>query len=89
MNKLPREFVERVQNLANDDAFDFLIDLLSNKYQEEWRTSPPEDADKREHLYRMVQACDALREEVRSIASDEKISVFNRGLQNKTKWSII
>lgn len=87
--KLPREFVERVEALAHDPALDFLIDLLVEKYSEAWRTTPPERADRREHLFHMVQAAEGLRSEVRNIASTEAITVYNRGLQNKTKWSNI
>jgi hypothetical protein len=89
VSKLPRELVERVQALAEDDALHFLIDMMIARYTEEWRTTPPERAEHREHLYRMVQAADALRSEVRNTATDEAITVFNRGLQNKTKWSTI
>jgi hypothetical protein len=87
--KLPREFVERVEALAADPALDFLLDMLVEKYSEEWRTTPPDRADRRDHLYHMVKATEGLRSEVRSIASSEAIEVYNRGLQNKTKWSNI
>lgn len=89
MTGLPREFVERVQALSQDDAFHFLIDLLVEKYSQEWRAAPAERADRREHLYHMVQAAEGLRSEVRNIAADEAVSAWNRGLQNKTKWSNI
>lgn len=88
-SRLPRELVERVQSMANDDAFHFLLDLMIQKYSEDWRTTPPEDAAKREHLYHLIQATEGLRAEVRTIASDEAITVYNRGLQNRTKWSTI
>jgi hypothetical protein len=86
---LPRELVERVQALSQDDALQFLLGLMVEKYSEEWRTTPPERADRREHLYRMIQATEGLRTEVRNVATDEAITVYNRGLQNKTKWSNI
>lgn len=86
---LPREFVERVQALSQDDALQFLLDILKEKYSEEWRTTPPERADRREHLFHMVQATEGLRTEVRNVATDEAITVFNRGLQNRHKWSTI
>jgi hypothetical protein len=89
MASLPREFVERVENLAHDDALGFLLDMLVEKYSEEWRTTPLEREDRRKHLYHMVQATEGLRAEVRSIASSEAITVYNRALQNKTKWSNI
>ena len=89
MSSLPRELVERVQNLSQDDAFHLLIDMLISRYMEEWRTTRPDNAAHREHLYNMVKASEALRSEVRNIATDEAITAFNRGLQNKTKWSTI
>lgn len=75
--------------MANDDALHFILDLLVEKYSEEWRTTPSDRADRRDHLYHMVRATEGLRSEVRNIASDDAITVYNRSLQSKQKWSNI
>jgi hypothetical protein len=82
---LTRDFVERMQVLAQSRDFNTLIDLLIEKYQEEWRTSPPgAPAEHREDLHRMVRACEALRKEVQSIALDERIEAHNARLRSRT-----
>ena len=90
MNKpVPREFVERVQEFAHSTEVELILDHLIEKYQEGWRTSPPEQADRREHLYRMVQAVEGLKNEIRSIALGEIVEAHNRGLKNASTWSNI
>ena len=78
-----REFVERVQVLAQSQDLQTLLDIVADKYLEEWRTSPPEKADHREHLYRMVQAVEALKKEVQTIALDEHVNAHNARLRHR------
>lgn len=84
MSDLNREFVERMQVLAQGRDFQTLLDLVAERYLEEWRTSPPEKAEQREHLYRMVQAVEALRKEVQTIALDEYVTAHNSRLRHRT-----
>lgn len=78
---LEQDFVERMQVLAQSTDFSTLIDVLISKYQEDWRTSPPERADRREEIYRMIAACDALRKEVQNIALGDAVTAHNQSLK--------
>jgi hypothetical protein len=81
---LDRDFVERVQVLAQSRDLSILLDLVVERYLEEWRTSPPEKAERREYLYRMVQAVEALKKEVQTIAVDEYVTAHNSRLKQRT-----
>ena len=66
-----------------------LLDGLIEKYSASWRATAPEQTQQRDHLYRMVQAVEGLKNEIRSIALDEVIEAHNRGLQRASNWSNI
>lgn len=81
---LDTDFAERMQVLAQSRDFHTLLDLLVEKYQEDWRTSPPDAAARREDLHRMVRAVEDLRKEVQTLALDQKIDAHNARLRNRT-----
>lgn len=81
---LDTDFVERMEVLAQSRDFQTLLDLLVEKYQGEWRTSPPGDAARREDLHRMVRVVEDLRKEVQTIALDKQIDAHNARLRHRT-----
>lgn len=72
-----RAFVERVTDFARSDDFERLIDSLRAKYLASWEQSRIEDVASREHLYRMVHAVEALKNEIASLANDQSVRAFN------------
>jgi hypothetical protein len=88
-NRPPQEFIERVQQFAQSDEVELILDALIEKYTASWRTSSPEQPQTREHLYRMVLAVEGLKNEIRTIAQDQIITAFNKGLQRASNWSNI
>ena len=83
---LSAEQIDHLKSLAKDTGLGTVIDALIHKYTESWRTYAPEYPERREHLYRMVLACEGLRTEITSISSDDLIAAFNnRSRTNGTK----
>jgi hypothetical protein len=80
--ELTPELRERIQALSVDPAFDALISALIRKYLSSWQTTLPEQAVHREHLYRMVLAAEALRNEVAAIAADHRVTAHNNRLRS-------
>lgn len=83
----PREFVEQVIAFAKSDAVEILLNGLQATYEQDWAQSKPEDKDRREHLYRMVQAVEGLKSELRRIAQSDTVQLYNRGASRKPTWS--
>lgn len=82
-SRLPTDFVRRVEEFAHSDEVEWVLDMVSDKYVEGWRTSPPDQANRREHLYRMVQAVEALKNEIRSITQEDIVTAYNKGLRSR------
>jgi hypothetical protein len=85
----PQQFVDEINQFARSDAVDFLIASLIERYQEQWRTSAPENTTAREDAYRMVRALGDLKTEIRRVDRDDAVDAFNRGLRRTQNWSII
>jgi len=77
MDEEYREFVQRVGDFARTADFGRLTETLRAKYMEAWENSRVTDVDTREHLFRMVRAVEALKNEIESIANDQAVRAFN------------
>lgn len=66
-----------LEALVRDPVLNAVFQRLIDKYMESWRGSPPEQADTREHLHRMVNAVEALKRELQSVAANRKVAAFN------------
>lgn len=77
MTDLSREQIDFIKSIARSEALGLIIDGLITKYIQSWRTSSPEQPDRREHLYRMVQACEGLRGEILAISDDDLVTAHN------------
>lgn len=83
------EFVRAVQELAYSDAVENILDGLIAKYTAGWKDTRPDDPCHREHCWRMVKAVEALKNEIRAIATAERIDNHNSRLRGRTPRSII
>jgi hypothetical protein len=73
----PVEFKNKVTEFAHSDALEHLIEGLITGYRNAWHTTRPDDVQHREHLYRMTQACEALKREIVSVALNDTLAEFN------------
>ena len=80
MTRLPKEIVEQITAFAHSDAVETLLEGMQAEYEARWRSSKPEDTAQREHLYRMVQAVEGLKSEIKRVAQDDTVGLYNRGL---------
>lgn len=81
---LDRETLQEAQRIANSDALNAVLEGLINKYTVEWINSDPKDALVREIAWHRVQAIQALRDELRSVAKSDDVAKWNRRLRGKT-----
>lgn len=77
MTELSREQLDFIKSIAKSDSLGLIIDGLIHKYMQSWRTSSPEQPNQREHLYRMVLACEGLRGELTAISDDDLVTAHN------------
>lgn len=89
VSKAPQHFIDEVQQFAQSDAVEWLIEGLIDKYQEQWRSSDPDAQSAREDAYRMVRALGDLKTEIRRVNRDDAVDSFNRGLRRANNWSIM
>lgn len=80
MTRLPKEVVEQITAFARSDAIETLLAGMQAEYEARWRSSKPEDTAHREHLYRMVQAVEGLKSEIKRVAQSDMVDLYNRGL---------
>lgn len=78
-----QQFIDEATSFANSTVVSELIDILEANYVTTWKATPAEEFDKREHLYRMVVAVNALRNELRSVSQGGLIKAWNRRLRNQ------
>lgn len=76
-------FIQEIKDFSKSDAIASLLDTLIEKYSDSWRNTDPEKAQTREHLYRMVQAVEGLKNEIRAINHDAIVSAWNHSLKTK------
>ena len=81
---LDRETLQEAQRVAHSDALNLVLEDLIKKYTGEWINSDPKDAQVREIAWHRVQAIQALRDELRSIARSDDVAKWNRRLRGKT-----
>lgn len=68
----------QAQRLLADDAFKSAIADLRTDLTDDWKRTGPNDADKRENLWRMLQAVDRLEEKLNSYVLNGKIAERSR-----------
>ena len=81
---LDRETLQEAQRVAHSDALNLVLEDLIKKYTVEWINSDPKDAQVREIAGHRVQAIQALRDELRSVAKSDDVTKWNRRLRGKT-----
>jgi len=81
---LDRETLQEAQRVASSDALNAVLEELIKKYTGEWINSDPKDAQVREIAWHRVQAVQALRDELRSVAKSDDVAKWNRRLRGKT-----
>jgi predicted ArsR family transcriptional regulator len=64
-----------------DALFNELMKRLEQRYMEQWRNSPPDQASVREDAYNMVRAVSALSAELSALAAEKKVADFNARLK--------
>lgn len=89
MKQPPQHFIDEVQAFARSDAVEWLLEGLIEKYQEQWRSSAPDNQSAREDAYRMVRALGDLKTEIRRVDRDGAVDAYNSGLRRAQNWSII
>jgi hypothetical protein len=77
------EFKRQVKEFAASDAIEELLNILENKFTQDWKDSAPSETDKRVYSYMMVRAVDALRNEIKSIALGDAVNAWNRERKSK------
>lgn len=65
-----------------------LIETLRAKYLNSWENTRPDDVTSREQAYRMIQAVEALKNEISSLANDPAVRAFN-GRRTLDKRNVI
>lgn len=78
------EFVKQVQEFAGSDAVEKLLLILEEKYVSDWKVTLPDQNDKRVHAYMMVRAIDELRNEIKSIALNDRFVTASLDRKSKT-----
>lgn len=78
------EFVKQVQDFAGSDAVEKLLLILEEKYVTDWKHSLPTAGDARVHAYMMVRAIDELRNEIKSIALNDRFVSASLDRKSKT-----
>ena len=81
---LDRETLQEAQRIANSDALNLVLEELIKKRTVEWINSDPKDPLVREIAWHSVQAIQALRNELRSVAQSDDVAKWNRRLRGKT-----
>ena len=72
-----REFKRAITEFATSDDVERLLDGLQARYLGSWASSRPDQGEHREHLYRMVQAIEAVKNEIRIVATDDAFAALN------------
>lgn len=75
------EMVREARRLATDHVLNEILDGLVARSLDEIKSSQPDEFDKRDEAYRMMRAIEALRTEIKSVASSLDIAEWNRRLR--------
>ncbi len=78
-----QQFIDEATTFAHSDVVSELLDTMEANYTAAWKATSEGDIDKREHLYRMIMAINALRMELGSVAQDDAVKAFNRRLRRQ------
>ena len=77
------DFLAEVESFAKSDAVEQLLDNLVDGYMNAWKGTSPTQGEHREHLFRMVTAVEALKNEIRSVAMNERVTIHNSRSRGK------
>lgn len=79
-----QQYLDEATSFAHSEVVSEMLDTMEANYTAAWKSTPEGDIDKREHLYRMVMAVNALRDELRSAAQSDAVTAWNRRLRFKS-----
>lgn len=80
---LDYETRKEAQRVASSDALNAVLESLIKRRTDEWINSDPKDVQVREIAWHQVQAIQALRDELRSVAKSDDVAKWNRRLRGK------
>ncbi|CAB4200507.1 hypothetical protein UFOVP1339_48 [uncultured Caudovirales phage] len=77
------DFLKEIESFAASDAVEQLLDNMIDLYTNAWRGTTHAQGEHREHLFRMVTAVEALKNEIRSVAMNERVTIHNSRSRGK------
>lgn len=86
---VPEDIRLEIETLFRTDSVEWMLNCLIERAQEAWRTSPPEDAARRERLFWKVQAIEELKSEISRISQADAVEAYNGALRRTRNWSSI
>lgn len=89
MIEISQERLESIKQLAKSDDLKVIVDAMKEQYKDSWAATRMDDVDGRDHLYRMITACDAFISEMQRIASSDRKLIYNERLKNRSNGSYI
>lgn len=73
---LDQALLDEAKIFANSQTLEELLQRLKATYQQSWLNE--QRPDHREHLWRMANAVEAVRNELKALTSESKVAEFNK-----------
>lgn len=77
MTATPQEIAIRAQQLMNDPLVQEIFSGLEKRYIQDWRSTGPGEAEKREMAHAAVRAIDDFRARLSALANAPKVAAHN------------
>ena len=80
-----QEQIEYAKSLLTSHGITVIFQALEDQYTNAWKGSPFTDTATRDEAYHMIRSLSALKAQLESIATSEKINNFNLRLATTNK----